>query len=124
MSEEYLREGCKLLSIQSTGDQRILVGYNEYKRQKIANEETERDLNAGVPRPDDRLGEPTGDVILGTRDSNTYSKPYTEYLDNYKLVNGTTKNAFTYRYWRTLRYSSVNVEKRAHFSILANSPIS
>ena len=107
MSDEYLREGCQILSIPRTGDRQSLINnirrYNAYKRQKIAQEEAEGSLNAGLPTPDDRLGEPTEDVILGTRDSSTYSKPYSEYLDSYKLVNSTTKDALTFQYWETLQ---------------------
>ena len=107
MSEEYLREGCRLLSIPRTGDRHSLVEniekYNQYKRQKVANDEREWDLNAGLPTPDDRLSWPTGGAILGTRGSSIYSKPYTEYLDNYKLVNSTSRDALTFRYWQTLQ---------------------
>ena len=115
MSEEYLREGCKLLSIPSTGDKGTLIDkierYNEWKRQKLANEEREGEINAGLPRPDDWLGVPTGAAILGTRGSLIYSKPYSEYLAEHSLANGTTKDALTFRYWRTLRYPNVPADE-------------
>ena len=115
MSEDYLRDGCRLLSIPSTGGKGTLIDkierYNDYKRQKIADEEEEGDLNAGLPRPDDRLGTPTGAAILGTQGSLIYSWPYAEYLQAYSLAKGTTENALTFRYWRTLRYPNVSADK-------------
>lgn len=65
-------------------------------------------MNAGLPRPDDRLGEPTRIAILGTQGSDIYSEAYSRYLREYERVKNTTKDAFTYRYWRTLKYPNAS----------------
>lgn len=115
MSDQYLRDGCMLLSIPSRGSRQNLINnirtYNAYKRQKIANMEDEGIINAGLPQPEDRLGAPTGVAILGTRGSEIYCKPYAKYLADYQLANGTTKDALTFRYWRTLRYPDASPEE-------------
>ncbi|CAD6581632.1 MAG: hypothetical protein ASARMPRED_000662 [Alectoria sarmentosa] len=107
MNEQYLRESCKILCIPSTGSRQKLIekirAYNKYKRAKKDDEK--RGLNDGLPTPDDRLGKPTGETILGTPESPLYMHSYTEYLRQYELRNQTTENALNLHYWRTLRYS-------------------
>lgn len=107
MSEQYLREGCKILCIPSTGSRPKLIekirAYNRYKRAKRDDEE--RGLNAGLPTPDDRLGKPTGETILGRPESRLYMHSYSEYLRHYELQHHTTENALNLCYWRTIRYS-------------------
>ena len=115
MSDEYLRDGCRLLAIPSRGDRQSLINnirrYNVYKRQKIANMEDEGDMNAGLPQPEDRLGAPTRIAILGTQGSDIHCKPYAEYLTKYQHANGTTQDALTFRYWRTLRYPNASPDE-------------
>ena len=105
MSDTYLREGCRLLSIPSTRKRQELIEdirkYNEYKRQRRDNPPPKWSLNTGLPTPDDRLGKPTGEKILGTQGSPLYLKSYSRYLQEYKKNHKTTENALTLRYWRT-----------------------
>ena len=114
MSEVYLREGCTYLCIPSRGDRQTLIRairkYNTYKRQHINNEETQGDINAGLPAPEDKLGEQNG-PILGTIGSLIYSSSYSAYLRSYEQRYGTTKGAVTLRFWRTHRYPDVPAEK-------------
>ena len=113
MSEQHLREGCQILSIPSIGNRQKLIrkirAYNRYKRAKRDDEE--RGLNAGLPTPDDRLGKPIEEKILGTPESRLYMHSYSEYLRHYELQHQTTENALNLRYWRTIRYSDVPFEK-------------
>ena len=115
MSIQYLRDGCQLLSIPRTGDRQSLINntrrYNAYKRRKIANLEPEGEINAGLPHPEDRLGAPTGVPILGTQGSSVYCKPYAKYLAEYERTNGSTKDALTFRFWRTLRYPNASADE-------------
>ncbi|CAF9916458.1 MAG: hypothetical protein ALECFALPRED_010726 [Alectoria fallacina] len=107
MSDQYLLEGCQILCIPSTGKRQKLIqkikAYNRYKRAQRDDEE--KGLNAGLPTPDDRLGKPTEEKILGTPESRLYMKSYNEYLQDYELRHQTTEHALNLRYWRTLRCS-------------------
>ncbi|CAF9923821.1 hypothetical protein IMSHALPRED_006026 [Imshaugia aleurites] len=115
MSCVYLRESCQLLSIPSTGDRQSLIDnlkkYNVYKRQKMDDMEDEGEINAGLPQPEDRLGAPTAVRILGTRGSEIHCRPYAEYLAGYQRAKGTTQDAWTFRYWRTLRYPDASPDE-------------
>ena len=73
-------------------------------------EENEGGFNAGLPTPEDRLGEQNG-AILGTVGSPIVSSSYSTYLREYEQRYGTTKGAVTLRFWRSHRYPDVPAEK-------------
>lgn len=114
MEEEYLRDGCKILSINSRGTKDELIEriktYNAYKREQ-RDEEKAGWLNAGLPTPDDRLGKPTQRKILGTQGSWVFSKSYARYLEEFEREKGTTENALTLRYWRSFKNPDIPPEK-------------
>lgn len=117
LAEPYMRDGCKLLSINSSGTRQELVQriekYNVYKKAQMdaQEEEMKGSINADLPMPDDWLGEPTRKKILGTPGSQLHSKSYSRYLAKYKTEHGTTKDAWTLKYWRTLRYPHISPDK-------------
>ncbi len=114
MSDEYLQEGCRYLSIPSKGDRETLVRairkYNAYKRQHVDGEEMKGGFNAGLPAPEDKLGVQNR-PILGTVGSHIYSSSYTAYIQSYERRYGTTTGAVTLRFWRIHRYPDVPAEK-------------
>ena len=85
--------------------------YRVIRREKIDDMEDEGEINAGLPQPEDRLGAPIGVAILGTRGSEIHCRPYAEYIAGYRLANGTTKDAWTFRYWRTLRHPNASPDE-------------
>ncbi len=113
---EYMRDVCSILAMKSTGSREQLVRrlreYNSRKRQARRHfEATQGPINIGLPTPDDRLGPPTNEAVLGTLGSRLYSASYAEYLQEFQTSHGTTQNAFNLRYWESLQRPAMPIEK-------------
>ena len=86
-SDQQLREACRRRGISSRGDRQELddriISYNQRKQSEQSSHEDPGWLNTGLPTPDDRLGPPTDNRVLGTRDSDVYHGQYSQYLTGY-----------------------------------------
>ena len=105
-SDRQLREVCRRRGLSSRGDRQELddriISYNQRKQSQQSSHEDPGWLNTGLPTPDDRLGPPTDNRVLGTRDSDVYYWPYSLYLRGYQIDNSTTEGAWTLQYWLLL----------------------
>ena len=105
-SDQQLRAACKRRGISSRGKREELIEtiifYNRRKRSDQSENEDEGPLNIGLPKPDDRLGPPTGDKVLGTPESDVHHGPYHLYLENYENKNNTKEGAWSLQYWLLL----------------------
>ena len=119
MSDHHLQNACNILSIDSNGERCQLVErikvYNAQKRKRMGKKEDPGEINAGLPTPDDRLGEPMGErtrkKILGTRGSGICSKSYSLYLDEFEDKYKTTENAWTLRFFRSFMNPDIPPEE-------------
>lgn len=117
MSYEDLKDMCSIhcIPIKSRGDKKRQKEMYEklqfYNLRKGGGQETGGWLNSGLPTPEDWLGADSQVPILGTPGSGIVFQLYTHYIDAYRQQHGTTKDAFTFRYWRILQNPGIALNR-------------